>query len=66
MPVGPDSLNWAVTGYGAFYHYTFGPGYLRYEGSMSAATGEAGASGSSAARPLTAVQQLLFRLKRLQ
>ncbi|GAA4318169.1 hypothetical protein GCM10023149_16130 [Mucilaginibacter gynuensis] len=30
LPFGGKNANWAFTGYSAFYHYDFGPNYLRY------------------------------------
>jgi len=37
MPLGNKALNWALTGYSVYYHYDFGPGYLRNLGIMNAA-----------------------------
>jgi len=34
LPFGGSS-NWAFTGYTVFYHYNFGPNYLRYSGIMN-------------------------------
>ncbi|AYL94221.1 porin [Mucilaginibacter celer] len=35
LPFGAKEKNWAFTGYGVFYHYDFGPNYLRYGSIMN-------------------------------
>jgi hypothetical protein len=35
LPFGPSAGNWAFTGYTVFYHYDFGPNYLRYGSIMN-------------------------------
>ena len=46
LPFGSKRANWAFTGYSAYYHYNFGPGYLRNASIMNenvgAASGYAG------------------------
>jgi hypothetical protein len=59
LPFGSKVKNWAVTGYSVFYHYDFGPNYLRYGSIMnenvSAApnyTGNASQAGFGNAAPI--------------
>lgn len=35
LPFGAKDKNWAFTGYSVFYHYDFGPNYLRYGSIMN-------------------------------
>ena len=41
LPFGPVRKNWAFTGYSVYYHFDFGPGYLRNEAIMNADVSEA-------------------------
>lgn len=41
LPFGPKEKNWAFTGYSVFYHYDFGPDYLRFGSIMNANVSQA-------------------------
>jgi hypothetical protein len=41
LPFGPASKNWAFTAYSVYYHYDFGPNYLRYGSIMNVNVSEA-------------------------
>jgi hypothetical protein len=41
LPFGPASENWAFTAYSVYYHYDFGPNYLRYGSIMNVNVSEA-------------------------
>lgn len=59
LPFGSKDKNWAFTGYSVFYHYDFGPNYLRYGSIMNenvnedpAYTGNASQAGFGNSAPI--------------
>lgn len=66
MPIGRSDRNMAVTAYSAFYHYNFGPNYIRHMGIMNlgtadpAFTGRRAISGAGNAMPMLGTGNLYY------